>query len=102
MKNKVLKFLFPIPTIVITALWYIASLLSVGFAGSLLLLVTFFILVALPLDLIIWIAKKSIDYFKRPKTEIREVVKVKCPNCGKLLGADYLFCTSCGYSLTNW
>ena len=101
MKNKVLKFLFPIPTIVITALWYIASLLSVGFAGSLLLLVTFFILVALPLDLIIWIAKKIIDYFKRPKTEIREVVKVKCPNCGKLLGTDYLFCTSCGYSLTK-
>lgn len=101
MKNKMLKFLFPIPTIVITALWYIASLLSVGFAGSLLLLVTFFILIALPLDLIIWIVKKIVDYFRRPKTEIREVVKVKCPNCGKLLGTDYLFCTSCGHSLTK-
>ena len=101
MKNKILKFLFPIPTIVITAVWYILSLISVGFSGSLLLFVAFFLMAMLPLDLIIWIAKKVIDNYKCSKAEIKEIVKIKCPNCGKLLDTDSQFCTACGYSLSK-
>ena len=35
MINKILKFLFPIPTIVITVIFFIIGVLSVGLVGSL-------------------------------------------------------------------
>ena len=95
MKNKVLKFLFPIPTIVLTAICCSSTINYFGFIKGAFITIIFFIVAMLPLDLILWIAYQ----IKNPR--IKEIVKVKCPNCGKLLGTDYLFCTSCGYSLTK-
>lgn len=95
MKNKILKFLFPIPTIVITAICCSSTINYFGFIKGAFITIIFFIVAMLPLDLILWIVYQ----IKNPR--VKEVVKVKCPNCGKLLSDDCQWCTECGYQLSK-
>ena len=67
--NKLLKFLFPAPTVLITIVFFVLFRITGNLDSALNNTFAFFIMAMIPFDLIIWIINKIVHIFQPSKTD---------------------------------
>ena len=67
--NKLLKFLFPAPTVLITIVFFVLFRITGNLDSALNNTFAFFIMAMIPFDLIIWIINKIVHILQPSKTD---------------------------------